>query len=636
MLLRRIVLLYAVLMLCRAVFYLYNMELLGSLSWRELWPLLVGSLKFDTASVIYANGLFILLSLIPLRIRENKWYRQVLFWYYMAVNSVCVVAVNMADAVYFHYTQKRFTADEVFFAGNENSAQLVMKFMAENWYLVLLVVALSWLLALCYGRRVKEESILCRGWCYYVGGTVFFALAAGLSVAGMRGGMTRMTRPITLSNATLYTPDSGKANLILSNPFCILRTAGNGGKVKYKKFFSSEELSQLFTPEHRPALHPDSLAVEGAGVDLRGRNVAIFIMESMSAEHSAYLMPEVYDNYEIKGFTPFLDSLMRNGLCFKNMYANGGRSIQAMPSVLGSIPSFKTPFVLMPQALGASRQLPAMLRGMGYSTTFFCGSEHGSMGFGAYARSAGIDRLVSREDYEARHGKGDFDNYWGIWDEPFMQFMGEEMSTMAEPFFSTIFTLSSHHPFVVPEKYQASLPDGYTKIHKGVAYDDMAVRRFFERFGDEEWFQRTVFVFVADHVSSEKLAEVTRTYPGNMHIIGFMYTPDGALRGQIEDVVQQIDIMPTVLGLAGNTEPYFAFGRDVLNEPEMPRWSVSYDGLFRAVTRDSLLEFGDESGASTPRAGVMETDTAATLDRLRALVQQYYARIERKDYTVND
>ena len=81
----------------------------------------------------------------------------------------------------------------------------------------------------------------------------------------------------------------------------------------------------------------------------------VFIMESMSAEHSAYLMPEVYAGRETKGFTPFLDSLMRGGLCFKRMYANGTRSIQAMPSVLGSIPSFRTPFVLMPQSLGESR-----------------------------------------------------------------------------------------------------------------------------------------------------------------------------------------------------------------------------------------------------------------------------------------
>ena len=622
----RIVLLYAVLMLCRTAFYLYNAAVLGPLTWAEAWPLLAGALKFDTASVVYADGVFILLSLLPLPLRERRWYRAVLFWYYVAVNAVLVVATNLADTVYFRYTQKRFTADEIFFADNDNSLQLVGKFMAENWYLVLLWIALTALLAWGYRRRVREESIFSRGWAYYIGNTVIFAAAAGLSVAGMRGGMTRMTRPITLSNATLYTADSGKANLILSNPFCILRTIGSAGSVKYKKHFAPEELARRFTPVHQPA--------DSAAVNLAGRNVVVFIMESMSAEHSAYLCPEVYADREVKGFTPFLDSLMQNGLVFKRMYANGTRSIQAMPSVLGSIPSFRTPFVLMPQSLGESRQLPAMLADKGYATLFFCGSEHGSMGFGAYARSAGVERLVSREDYEARHGTGDFDGYWGIWDEPFLQFMGEELAATPEPFFATLFTLSSHHPFVVPEQYAATLPDGYTRIHKGVAYDDQAFRRFFHRFSGEEWLRRTIFVFVADHVSSEKFAEKTRSYPGNMHIIGFIYTPDGALQGEVREVTQQLDIMPTVLGLTGNTEPYFAFGRDVLNEPQRPRWSVSYDGKFRALTDDGAVVL-DDSGTEVQECPATPAADSLT-QSFRALIQQYYSHIERKSYTPND
>ena len=622
----RIVLLYAVLMLCRTAFYLYNAAVLGPLTWAEAWPLLAGALKFDTASVVYADGVFILLSLLPLPLRERRWYRAVLFWYYVAVNAVLVVATNLADTVYFRYTQKRFTADEIFFADNDNSLQLVGKFMAENWYLVLLWIALTALLAWGYRRRVREESIFSRGWAYYIGNTVIFAAAAGLSVAGMRGGMTRMTRPITLSNATLYTADSGKANLILSNPFCILRTIGSAGSVKYKKHFAPEELARRFTPVHQPA--------DSTVVNLAGRNVVVFIMESMSAEHSAYLCPEVYADREVKGFTPFLDSLMQNGLVFKRMYANGTRSIQAMPSVLGSIPSFRTPFVLMPQSLGESRQLPAMLADKGYATLFFCGSEHGSMGFGAYARSAGVERLVSREDYEARHGTGDFDGYWGIWDEPFLQFMGEELAATPEPFFATLFTLSSHHPFVVPEQYAATLPDGYTRIHKGVAYDDQAFRRFFHRFGGEEWFRRTIFVFVADHVSSEKFAEKTRSYPGNMHIVGFIHTPDGALQGEVREVTQQLDIMPTVLGLTGNTEPYFAFGRDVLNEPQRPRWSVSYDGKFRALTDDGAVVL-DDSGTEVQECPATPAADSLT-QSFRALIQQYYSHIERKSYTPND
>lgn len=285
LLLRRIAWLYVLLMLCRVVFYLYNAALIGPLAWSELGALLRGALLFDTASICYADGVFILLSLLPLHLREKQWYRNLLLWYYVVVNALLVVVVNLSDAVYFHYTQKRFTADEIFFADNDNSLLLVGKFLVENWWLALLGAGFIWLLIKGYGRRIRPENIL-HGWLYYVVSVVIFGIGAALCIAGMRGGITRQTRPITLSNATLYTPESNKANLLLSNPFCILRTVSSSGSIHYVKYFTEEELAQYFTPVHEPA--------ENAAVDLSGRNVLIFIMESMSAEHSALLHPELY------------------------------------------------------------------------------------------------------------------------------------------------------------------------------------------------------------------------------------------------------------------------------------------------------------------------------------------------------
>ncbi len=96
----------------------------------------------------------------------------------------------------------------------------------------------------------------------------------------------------------------------------------------------------------------------------------------------------------------------------------------------------------------------------------------------------------------------------------------------------------------------------------------------------------------------------------------------------MDDIVQQIDVMPTVLGLLGNREPYFAFGRDVLNEPDRPQWAVSYDAGFRALTSEGVAAFDD----ALPPA----PDTDPTELRFRALVQQYYAHIERKSYVIDD
>lgn len=632
----RIVLLYVVLMALRVVFYLYNNEFIGPLPSDEMGSMLHGAWQFDTVSLLYANAILILLSLIPLHIRERGWWQSIMYWYYIIANGVLVVGLNVADAIYFRYTQKRLSADEIFFADNDNSLQLIFKFAGENWYLVLAGIALIALMMLCYGRRIKPRPLF-TGWRYYATSAAMLLVAVGLAIGGIRGGFTKMTRPITLSNATLYTADNARATMLLSNPFCVLRTIGSSGKIHYDKYFDEETLRSLYTPEHFPAENTSA-------TELTGRNVVIFILESFSAEHSALLRPDLYADKEQKGYTPFLDSLMRQSYTFYNMYSNGKRSIQALPAVWSSIPSFKSPFVLMPQAMAETRALPRILGEKGYETMFFCGSDNGSMGFGAYARSVGIENLYSREDYEKVHGKEDFDGYWGIWDEEFLNYMGEVLSEQKQPFFSTMFTLSSHHPFVIPEKYEGKFSDGLTANHRCVQYVDDAFRKFFARHENDEWFRNSVFVFVADHVSSEKFSEEFRRSPADYQIFGFMYAPDSALFGEHRQVVSQIDIMPTLLGLMGNAEPYFAFGRDVFGEFGQTPMSVNYDNnLFQAITQDYLIQFDEKSITGIYAVDdiahehnlVGEVDITEVEQQLKAQIQSYYSRIEQKNYLVD-
>lgn len=637
LLLWRLLMVYVVLAICRVAFALYNLDTLGEFTPSEIADLLHGASVFDTASMLYLNLPFIVLSLLPLRIRHKPFYLRTLLWLYMLTGALIVVS-NLADAIYFHYTLKRFTADELLFADNSNSLLLVGKFAVENWYMTVTGVALIVILRLCYRYHITPTSIIgSRVWRGVVS-TLLLVAAVVLGIGGIRGGFARTTRPITLSNATAYTTDINKANLILSNPFCIIRTLG-GKHTEYPKTFDKATLDSIYTPVHTPTPESDTLP------DLSGRNLVVIIMESFSAEHSALLFPELYPDGQ--GYTPFLDSLMRHGLYFTHGMANGHKSIEAMPAVLGSIPSLETPFVLLPQSLGESRQLPSILASEGYNTMFFCGSPRGSMGFGAYARSAGIQTLYGQEDYEKVDGKGDFDGYWGIWDEEFLQFFGQTLSQSRQPFLASLFTISSHHPFVVPERYRQTLPEGKTKIHRGVAYTDMSIRRMFEQYGGCEWFRNSVFVFVADHVSSEKYAPQTHTASGSCRIVEFIYTPDEVLRGRIDTPVQQIDLMPTILGLFRYDKPYFAYGRDIFDgstvKPTicyttsamqfvstMNDHTAMFDG--RHITR---LYAPDDVMLENPLAPDDFGDTVAPWEQyLQAFTQQYYSHLEQKNYTV--
>ncbi len=625
----RVIVIYTTLMLCRVVFTLYNAELFGAIEWEEVPRLIYGGLRFDTISLCYAFGVWILFSLLPLHIREKKWYKESLFWYYAVVITICI-AINLADAIYFRYTQKRFTAEEFFFTENSNSLQLLLKFAAENLHLVavgvLLIAAAIW----AYRRKADVKAVL-SGWSYYIAGTAVLLLTILLCVAGIRGGLSRMARPTAIPYSLKFAKDGNKANIVLSNPFCIIRTAGSS-KLEVPKYFSQSELHQIYTPYHLP----------DGNREFSAKNVVIFVCESMSAEHSKYLCPDLYSDDEA-GYTPFLDSLMQNGYTFKRMYANGKRSIQALPSVWGSIPSLEEPFVLMPQSLGQSRPLPQLLREKGYSTAFFCGSERGSMGFDAYAISAGFEKCLSKEDYEKVYGKDDFDGYWGIWDDKFLKYMGEQIDTMAEPFLASVFTISSHHPFVVPEHLKSSLPKGNTPMQPCAAYLDGAIREFFEANRSKEWFSRTIFAFVADHVSCEQYAERTKTSPGDFHVLGLLYAGDNSLRGSYQAPVSQIDIMPTLLGLLGYEREYFAYGRDIFNAEAMP--VIVFDnGAYKAFTDSHIHIFTDGrvtevySIEDIARSeNLIATHYDSSIEQLiKAYIQQYYEHAERKSYIVPD
>ncbi len=605
----RLILAYLLLGVLRVIFYLYNADLIGAIESDEMGSLLHGAFTFDTVSMVYTNILWLTLSMLPFPQRTNKIYQRVLFWLYVVTNTLLIIVGNLADTIYFHFASKRFSGDEMIFADNGNNTKLALQFALDNWWMIPLAALLAYFLAKLYAPKAVVEETTAPWTKFYPKAIITLLVVAVFALAGVRGGLSRAVRPLNITNTNDYTTDGNKGFLILSNPFCVLRTLGVEA-MTVPDYFEKEEVDEIFSPYHYPSKERAAAATH------KGYNVMVFILESFSAENSAYLSPDLYAEGE-KGYMPFLDSLLREGVALRKNYANGAQSIAGTPSVIGSLPSFKKPFVLLPQSIGESYQMPEILGDMGYTTAFFCGSERTSMGFKAYATSAGIDNYISREDYEAKYGYNDFNGTWGIWDEEFTLFAGEVLSELPEPFFAAEFTISSHHPFKIPEKYEGILPEGKTKIQRPTAYTDLALRRFFERYKNEDWFKRTIFAFSADHVSSEKMAERTLSFPGTHHIVGGYYTPDGSLRGEVNDVTQQLDYAPTLLGLLGNDKPFFAFGRDIFNtESTRPKWSVNYVG--------GVMAYNNSGQVVTPE----------TSDELKAFEQQYYQHVIDLSYIV--
>jgi phosphoglycerol transferase MdoB-like AlkP superfamily enzyme/energy-converting hydrogenase Eha subunit C len=528
------------------------------------------------------------------------------------------------DVEYYHYAVKRFTGEEFHFLNHNTNTMSILWIVLKNRFelvifAVLLILGMVWV----YRKIPYYKTSISKRIVYYPVCTIIFCVSVFVMISGIRGSFSFAIRPYTLSNAIYYVQSPQKANLILSNPFCVLRTLGTP-QLDLPKYFSEEELQTIFSPNHN---------LSETLYNLGKRNIVIFILESFSKEHSKYLCPEVYPNHQ--GFTPFLDSLMQEGYVFRNAFANGRKSIEAMPSILASMPSYKASFVLLPQSIGKMKALPALLSDEGYQTSFFCGAEPNSMGFEAIAKLTGIQQNFTREDYKSAGFpiNANTNELWGVYDQPFFEYMHYEINRMSQPFFASIFTLSSHHPYTLPENFKESIPHSWTPVQPTVSYTDFSIRQFFEKSKNEDWFQNTIFVFVADHASAEVYSDNYRDPRGNQAIFQFIYTPDKTLKGEANYISQQLDLMPTLLGLIGYEKPYFAFGRDVFNESQRLPMATNYTGqAYQGITDSTTIYFDGETIISTYHNKRNPQQEAVAEKYLKGILQSYYQRLSEKNY----
>ncbi|MBO7538416.1 MAG: LTA synthase family protein [Prevotella sp.] len=637
---------YVLYFLARIIYLLVNYSYFEQgLTFSHLMEMLGGGLVFDTSAILVTNIPYIILMLLPWHRKENKLYQQICKWVFIVINGLAL-AINLCDAVYFRYTMRR-TTTTVFseFSNEGNLGSIFLTETLHHFYLVIIFALLIWGAWKLYIKTGLEWKRL-RPWPYAL--TVLLSLVAfaPFVVAGIRGGFTTAVRPITISNANQYVNRPIEAALVLNTPFSLYRTIGKAVFVVPDYFSDEKAMEAIYSPVHNPSF--SSQASEASDSSFSKKNVVVLIVESFGREYIGALN-KTLENGRYKGYTPCVDSLIAKSVTFSHTYCNGRKSIDGMPSILSSIPMFVEPFFLTPASMNHVSGIASILAEEGYQTAFFHGAQRGSMGFQAFSRATGFQEYYGREDYneDTRFGGDqDFDGMWAIWDEPFLQYYATKMSEMKEPFMTAVFTASSHHPYAIPEQYKDQYPEEGIIIHKCIRYTDMAIGKFFEKASREPWFNNTIFVLTSDHTNLSDHAFYQTDLGGFCSPI-IIYEPGNAERQpEIQDkIAQQIDILPTVMGMLHYPKPYFGFGIDVLNTPAEDTWAVNYlNGIYQYVKQGHVLQFdGQQSKAlyalndslmqrnllgKVPQQSQMERE-------LKAIIQQYMTRMTQDRLTVN-
>lgn len=556
---KRILLVVLVYSLCRLLFLIFNF---GAFN-KPFLHAFLGGLRFDLSAIAYINLLFAFLHCIPGKFKYQVIYQKVLKIAFFGVNALFILT-NFVDVEYYKFTGRRSTFGMLTAQGMEQEiGGLIGSFLVEFWYLVLISISLAVAFYKLIPDLKRPYVIINSSKIDITKQILLFVGVLGMTIILGRGGFQE--KPLRIIDSSGYGALNHSA-LVLNTPFCILKTLNKKETLRSPNYYPKDELDHIFSPIISINPHKEPTK----------QNVVLIILESFGREHLNI------------GATPFLDSLITKSYYFENGFANGKLSIDAVPSTLSSIPSLlKHSIITSSYAVNKVNALPKILKDHGYQTSFFHGAFNGSQNFDQYSLVAGFDTYYGKDEYE---GPEAFDGRWGIFDEEFLQFFNKTLTGFQQPFFSTLFTVSSHNPYIIPEKYKNKFPKGQTKIYESIAYSDFALKQFFEAAKKETWFKNTLFVLTADHTSAEPTSALYKTNVGKFRIPILFFDPSNTdLIGVHDKNFQQVDILPSVLEYVGIPSKTISYGKSYTSDKDFVVYYL--DNIYHLIDGDYYLAF---------------------------------------------
>ncbi|MDA3892077.1 MAG: sulfatase-like hydrolase/transferase [Salinivirgaceae bacterium] len=614
---KRLLLIMVFMTISRLIFYIFNFSFFASLSTRQVLYHFVYGIRFDLAIVFLFNLLFILLSVFPNNFILAKAYQKTLKVLIVFVNSI-LLGVNFVDTKFYEFEGKRLTAD--FFSKEwlgEDFRTLLPEFLKDYWYMFILFIAFIYLLGKLYSQNKKNNNMR-------VGITIvefikqlsLTILVVVVSIVAGRGGV--QLKPIGVIAAARYTSPEFMP-LVLNSPFTIVKTFGDQS-LPSPNYFPISIIDSVYNPVHE---------FSDSGT-FKNKNVVIIILESFGREYSGFLNDTI-------GYTPVLDSIMKQGLTFTNAFANGKRSIEALPSIFSGLPALMDKAFVNTQFTANSIEgIGNILKNVDYETAFYHGGKNGTMGFDNYVKLVGVEKYFGIDEYT---NEQDYDGNWGVFDEPYLQYFAKELSGYNEPFFASVFTLSSHHPYKIPEQYEGKFPEGDLINLESIGYADYSLGQFFKTAAKQSWYSNTLFVLTADHTAQSK-GEFYKSNVGKYAVPIVLYAPgDTSLVGVSEKICQQTDILPSVLDYLNYNKPFTSFGESLFSN-DSSGYAVNYlSGVYQLITKDvvicfdggQLLNYNFSITDTVSNQILMSSDSIALKlaeDKLKGIIQQYNFRME--------
>jgi phosphoglycerol transferase MdoB-like AlkP superfamily enzyme len=557
----------------RALFLLYHPDKSRLLSVADIGKTFLYGLRLDLSFTAYVCVIPFLLCLISAIVQQLKVATVIRYYTYTLL--VLLSLLVTADLELYNFWGFRLDATPLQYL-NTPGEMLASAETAPIWLLLLITIGLSGAFILLYRAFLKGPfTQALKRWT--VAGISFVYLL--LLILPMRGGVQQ----IPINQSIAYFSNNTYANhASLNMPWNLMSALlkyGKQSKNPYQYMPAGEAEQRV------QALYAATVDSSAFVVAPGKPNVLFIILESYTAKFVGSLGGEI-------GVTPNLDQLAAEGINFTNMYASGDRSEKGMVALLSGYPvQTITSIIKTPKKTEKLPQLSSVFAKQGYSTSYYYGGELEFANIKSYLLNGGYHRLISKADFPA----SSYNSKWGAHDHILFDRVLKDLNQEKKPFFSTVYTLSSHEPYEIPIPAKFPGNDNEAKFRNSVYYTDWALGRFIKKAKKQAWWQHTLVVIVADH---------GHPLPGNdpNHAISKFRIPliltGGALKEKgrnVSSIGSQTDIAATLLYQLRLPHESFKWSRNLLAPSTYPFAFYVFNDGFGFVTEQGAFTFDNVS-----------------------------------------
>jgi phosphoglycerol transferase MdoB-like AlkP superfamily enzyme len=516
----------------------------------------------------------------------SKWRR----YAWLSVVSLFVAWLFISQYLYFSYFGGFMQASALKYASQAGAVKSTIFELATPFVLIFLL-QFSVIVGGAYletKRKTKEIFPATKENLRYAGTLILIGIIGyGFVIFGDGNGwkkMTNFSQTLRELNSFVYSPNNAVQRTGIFNYYI-------GDVIGY--VFRKTKLTPddfLLVSEWRDAV-PKTGANPYFG-KAKGKNLIIIQVESLE---NAVLFQKING----KEITPNLNKLAKTGIHFDNYYTQvgPGNTADAEFVTLNSLYPLPNTVAFVDFAHNKYNALPSLLVQNGYSAYSLHADVPTFWNRSNIYPGLGYEKSYTKSDYLLRNNSG----FEYLNDGEFFTQSLSKMKEFKSPFMATFITLSSHTPFIVPEKYK-TLPvpsDGnWSEIQQNylqsVHYTDAAIGNFITTLKANNEYENSLIAIYGDHgnlggisetmgTSTSKIFPELRTSNVPLIILG------SSLPGKtFHTLGSHLDFYPTIANLLGVSPSVALFGNDLLGKKHRVTVRNAYSRAITAILTETI------------------------------------------------